>query len=43
MQRTIAHVGVNQLSEQDWVATALRYAEMLVSRQAGGAADVFRG
>jgi hypothetical protein len=27
MQRTISHVGVNELSEQEWIATALRYAE----------------
>jgi hypothetical protein len=27
MQRTIAHVGVNELSEQAWIATALRFAE----------------
>jgi hypothetical protein len=29
MQRTISHVGVNALSEQEWIATALRYAETL--------------
>jgi hypothetical protein len=25
MQRTISHVGVNELSEQEWIAAALRY------------------
>jgi hypothetical protein len=29
MQRTISHVGVNELSEQEWIATAVRYAETL--------------
>jgi hypothetical protein len=29
MQRTLAHVGANELSELEWIATALRYAETL--------------
>jgi hypothetical protein len=43
MQRTIAHVGANELSEQEWIATAVRYAETLASAGACGAeADVMR-
>jgi hypothetical protein len=30
MQATIGHVGANELSEQEWIATALRYAKTLV-------------
>jgi hypothetical protein len=36
MQRTISHVGVNELSEQEWIATAVRYAETLASATACG-------
>jgi hypothetical protein len=39
MQRTIAHVGTNELSEQEWIATALRYVEM-APRDAGGSTAV---
>jgi hypothetical protein len=43
MECTIAHVGANELSEEAWIATALRYAETLAPREAGGlAADVIR-
>jgi hypothetical protein len=35
MQRTIAHVGANELSEQEWIAAALRYADALARRTAG--------
>jgi hypothetical protein len=31
MQRTTAHVGANELSEQEWIATALRYAETMAA------------
>jgi hypothetical protein len=31
MRRTITHVGVNDLSEAQWLAIALRYAEKLAS------------
>jgi hypothetical protein len=34
MQRTIAHVGANELSEQEWIATALRYVEALTAKEA---------
>jgi hypothetical protein len=34
MQRTIAHVGANELSEQEWIATASRYADALARRTA---------
>jgi hypothetical protein len=36
MQRTISHVGANELSEQAWIATALRYAEMLAPGEGRG-------
>jgi hypothetical protein len=43
MQRTIAHVGANELSEQEWIATALRVAGALAPREAAGStADVIR-
>jgi hypothetical protein len=31
MQRTVTHVGANALSEQQWLAIALRYAETLAT------------
>jgi hypothetical protein len=40
MQRTIAHVGANELSEQGWIATALRYAEAIGSRACGSTENV---
>jgi hypothetical protein len=44
MQRTVAHVGANELSEQEWIATALRYAETLAPSEAshGGGDQVAR-
>jgi hypothetical protein len=42
MQRTISHVGANELSEQEWIATALRYAEALAPESCGSTADVIR-
>jgi hypothetical protein len=43
MQRTISHVGANELSEQEWIATALRVAEVLLPKDAcGSTADVIR-
>jgi hypothetical protein len=36
MQRTISHVGVNELSEQEWIATALRFVATL--REVSGSA-----
>jgi hypothetical protein len=36
MQRVISHVGANELSEQEWIATALRYAEAPAASESGG-------
>jgi hypothetical protein len=41
MQRTIAHVGTNELSEQEWIATALRVAGALAPRDACGSTVAF--
>jgi hypothetical protein len=35
MQRPIAHVGANELSEQEWIAAALRHVDALARRTAG--------
>jgi hypothetical protein len=39
VQRTIAYVGTNELSEQAWISTALRYAEALAPREACGSSE----
>jgi hypothetical protein len=43
MQRTIAHVGANELSEQEWIATAMRYVGTLAPRDACGSGGSVQG
>jgi hypothetical protein len=40
MQRVISHVGANELSEQEWIAAALRYVEAQAPREVCPTAEV---